>query len=428
MNLNASNSSFGATRTDNGVTCSLMGEYSWREEYLTPTNFIILVVIACAEGLMMPFIVSLNALVIWVVSSHRKLRRMKPCALLACLAATDLLVGAVALPLAITDHAMRLGARPSICVLERVAYDVVFVSCGASLCHLVLISGERYVAIKHSLRYETLVTTERLWVAIGVAWALPVVLICVPFLNVDNTAFRDLFMDVVVLFFTFSFMAVIGYCQVAMYLEGARHRRNILAHQVSEAAAREIAKKDKAARTTAMVSGALFVCYIPQAAVFAVFSALGIPTTSVFVTSLLASEAFVYLNSLISPLLYCVRTRDLRETVEEIFRPQQSKPEIKLGPVRRRVVPSRSENDGDVTGGAPRRDGHRFAWQETPIQGRRYSVRSLDLPKDPQHEGEMGKMPRRASAPHQHTADLRSVVLFPVDDDIMLGTHGVFLC
>ena len=385
MNLNASNSSFGATHTGDGVTCSLMGEYSWREEYLTPTNFIILVVTAFMEGLTIPFIVSLNVLLIWVVSSQRKLRRMKPCALLACLAATYLLVGAVALPLVITDHAMRLGARPSTCLMERVAYDAVFVATGASLCHLVIISGERYVAIKHSLRYETLVTTERLWVAIGVAWALPVVLICVPFLNVGNTAFRDLFMDVVVLFFTFSFMAVIGYCQVAMYLEGARHRRHILAHQVSGAAAKEVVKKDKAARTTAMVVVALLVCYMPQAAVFAVFSALENPPTSVFVTSLLASEAFVYLNSLISPILYCVRTRDLRETVTKMFRPRPSQPQNEPRPVRREV-PSPLQIEGDVTRGAPQPEKHQVVRSSASQVRWRNRAHSLELSKDLQHE------------------------------------------
>ena len=386
MTANETSSSFNTTHTGGSVAwCSLLGEYSWREEYLTPTTFIILAATACVKGLMIPFTALANALVIWVVSSHRQLRRKKPCVLLACLAATDLLVGVVALPLAITDHAMRLGANPSICVMERIAYDVFFVSCGASLCHLVIISGERYVAIKHALRYETLVTSERLLVAIGVAWALPVVAASVPFLNVDNTAFRDQFMDAMVFFCTSSFMVLIGYCQVAMYLEGRRHQRHIRAHQVSGANAREIIKKDKAARTMAMVAGALLLCYIPQAAVFAVFAALENPPTSVFVTSLLASEAFVYLNSMISPILYCMRTRDLRKAVGEIvLRLRRTQPEINIR-LGRRGVPSRSQTDGDVTRDASQRERRRVSWAGPQF---RWSCRvhSLDLTNDSQRD------------------------------------------
>ena len=57
--------------------------------------------------------------------------------------------------------------------------------------------------------------------------------------------------------------AAICFCQVVVFLETRRHRQQILAHQVSQAAAKEVLKKDKAARTTTMIIGALLLCYAP---------------------------------------------------------------------------------------------------------------------------------------------------------------------
>ena len=148
--------------------------FRWREEYLTPTNFVLLIVTVSAESVMIPLTVFGNILVIFLVWRKRYLPKQKPCVLLACLAAADLLVGAVILPLMIAGHAMRLSRVP-VCLVDAVTVESIYVVCGASLYHLVIISAERHVAIKHALRYETLVTTRRLTAAVATAWAIPVV-------------------------------------------------------------------------------------------------------------------------------------------------------------------------------------------------------------------------------------------------------------
>ena len=294
--------------------CSFLGDYSWREEYLTPTNLILIGIAVLVESLMIPFTVLFNALVFFLVWRKRYLRKRKPCALLACLAATDLLVGAVVLPSVITGHAFRL-SRASVCLVDAATWTSGYFGCGASVLHLAIISGERYVAIKHSLRYETLVTARRLTAAVATAWAIPAVLTLGALIN---SALAGTLSYVVALIALLGSVAAISFCQITVFLESRRHLGHICHHQVSEAEVREILKRDKAARTTTMVIGALLLCYAPAALFDAVTLLTRLPVDVVYgVFS--TTYVFMYLNSLVNPIIYCLRTQDFKRALRELF-------------------------------------------------------------------------------------------------------------
>ena len=294
--------------------CPLMGNFSWQEEYLTPTNSILLIVAVTAESVMIPFTVLLNALVIFLVWRKHYLRKQQPCVLLACLAATDLLVGAVVLPLIITAHASRLSRAP-VCLVDAVAWSTTFLGFVASLCHLVVISGERYVAIKHSLRYETLVTVPRLTAAVATAWAIPVATTLSSFINIG---LGDMIYFVIIFVGIPGSLIAICFCQVVVFLESRRHRRHIRAQQVSEAAARELFKQDKAARTTTIIVGALLLCYAPTILSDAVAVTVDLPMDATF-GAVYVTEVFICANSLVNPIIYCMRTKDFQRALRELF-------------------------------------------------------------------------------------------------------------
>ena len=300
--------------------CSLLGNYSWREEYLNPTNFILLVITVSAESIMIPLTVLSNALVIFLVWRKRYLRKQKPCVLLACLAATDLLVGSELLPLLVTGHALRLSRMTPVCLIDTVILASINVFCGASLFHLVIISGERYVAIKHSFHYETLVTSRRITAAVAIAWAIPVVALGT-LIMAELTSYAELtqrIFSAILLLSIPGSLAAIFFCQIVVFLESRRHRQHILAHQVSEDAAREILKKDKAARTTTMVVGTLLLCYAPATLCHAVILKAGFPTDTAL-GALYFTEVFIFANSTINPIIYCMRTQDFRRALKELF-------------------------------------------------------------------------------------------------------------
>ena len=301
--------------------CSLLGNFSWREEYLTPTNFILLIAAATTESVLIPFTVLSNALVIFLVWRKRYLRKQKPFVLLACLAGTDLLVGAIVLPLIVIGHIMRLVRAELICLQDRIAVGSTQIACSASLLHLAIISGERYVAIKYSLRYETLVTTRRLITAVATAWAIAVVPTLISLIStvvIDESSFIETISLTLVFVGIPGSVATICFCQVTVFLESRRHRRHIMAHQVSEAAAKEILKKDKAARTMAMVIGALLLCYAPTVLCSAVIVAARLPMET-GVVALFVTEMLMYANSLVNPIIYCMRTQEFKRAIRELF-------------------------------------------------------------------------------------------------------------
>ena len=231
-------------------------------------------------------------------------------------------MGAVVLPLVVISHIMRLVQAELICLQERIAVQSVQIACVASLLHLAIISGERYVAIKYSLRYETLVTTRRLTTAVATAWTISVVLALISLIRIavtDVTAYLEMILlSLLVSLCITGSVATVCYCKAAVFRESRRHRRDILAHQASEAAAKEILKKDKAARTTTMVVGALLLCYALTVLCHAVILTAPLPMDTA-VGAIGVTEVFMCANSLMNPIIYCVRTQDFKRTLRELF-------------------------------------------------------------------------------------------------------------
>ena len=217
-------------------------ELAWKHDYLTPPIFIMIVVAVVVRIVSCPLTTLLNGLVIVAVKKKHYLRKQRHSVLAACLAVTDLLVGAVVLPLTIATDVMRLSGRGPMCLLNLLSFKSAFIACGASLYHLLIISAERYIAIKHTYNYEALVTTGRLKSAVAIAWAIPVLLsvVAVALELTGEIEARDQMRLIVPLLTCPVIAVVIAYCQVTMYLESRRHRRDIAALQVSQSAAQQI--------------------------------------------------------------------------------------------------------------------------------------------------------------------------------------------
>ena len=360
--------------------CPFMADWAWRCEFLTPTTSKVLVALISLGVPIALFTILLNAMVIWAVWRKRYLRKQKPCVLLACLAATDLLVGAVVLPLFITGHALRLSGAP-VCLVDTATWASMYIACGASLYHLVIVSGERYVAIKHALRYETLVRTRRITMAVATAWAVPVFTTSV---EAGSTGPLEILLYVLVMFILLpGALALICFYQGAVFLESRRHRRHILAHQVSETAAKEILKEDKAARTVTMVVGALQLLCYASSSVYAgiVLTISDSLPKSVIAISSYPPEFLVCCNSLINPVIYCLRTRDFQRALRELFnlkRPQATPRQEPAGAINMTLRSGQGNCKPRVESpahGERRRKNHQ--------EFKRVRARSLDMSPDP---------------------------------------------
>jgi len=207
-----------------------------------------------------PFIIVLNILVMVAVKTNRRLRT-KSNVSLACLATTDLVVGLVVQPLQIIRHSFMLNGESSIfcSTLSTIGVAITTRCIITSLNIFVLLSAERYLAIKHPFAYENLVTEVRIIVATGLAWAVAIALPTEDFWPPNIQYVGMLFMVTMQLIS----IALVVYLNVSVYREVRRSEKQIVANQVSLEAKEKLLKNKKAFYCTIIVLLAIFLCYFP---------------------------------------------------------------------------------------------------------------------------------------------------------------------
>ena len=180
---------------------------------------------------------------------------------------------------------------------------------GTSLAHLALINVERYFAIKHPFAYTTKVTKARILCSCALAWITmlllnaPLIIATVRVLNTINSIVW------------IALVAVIIFCQVMLYLEIRRHEKHIAQHQVSGEARQNFLKEQKALKLTTIVLLALLLTYLPMIVVRILVVNVGIRVLN----GLQIATSVMLLNSLINPIIYCVKRRSFRVAFIEIL-------------------------------------------------------------------------------------------------------------
>ena len=211
----------------------------------------LLVVAAGLELVVCPFTILLNVLVMVAVKTKQRLQT-HPYVLLACLALTDLMVGLVVQPLHITKTIFILQGKDSheFCDID-LAFTVCFVIFShASVSHLVLISGERYLSIKHTFTHASLVTKIRIMFCSALAWIAAASFLLIG-LHSPVWAF-----PLVVTAFT-----SITVFQILVYKEARRHEKHILSQQVHAEARAKFLQEKKALKLTTMIIVTIFLCF-----------------------------------------------------------------------------------------------------------------------------------------------------------------------
>ena len=265
--------------------------------------------------LAIPFTTVLNAMVIAAVKTKTRIRANKSNILLACLATTDLMVGVVVQPFftALMIKIIHGEKTSGSCTVEVATQIMSNLLCEISLIHLALISGERYLAMKHPYEYNAgLVTETRLLIASGLAWLLALIL-QIP-LFIDKSVFYRLHNSFIALC-----LAIIVLCHITVFREVRRHEKEISSQQVTEEAQRKFLKDKRAFKLAAIIFVMLFLCYIPlwTSRIILTFHWNKMSTETVY-ECLFVTSTFVIFNSLVNPLIYSVRIRQFRVAFVEL--------------------------------------------------------------------------------------------------------------
>ncbi|CAH3104795.1 unnamed protein product [Porites lobata] len=178
---------------------------------------------------------------------------------------------------------------------------------------MVLISGERYLAMRHSFAHFALLTETRLLVASVLAWLLSIIL------YINFAANRSVFMPINNTFYGLC-LAFILFCHVTVYREIRRHEKQIAAQQVTVEARKQFEKDKKAFKVTFIIIIVLMLCYVPILIFSAVLErfrskiSLEVLYICFFLTTLMA-----FLNSFFNPIIYSFRLREFRVAFIELI-------------------------------------------------------------------------------------------------------------
>ena len=284
-------------------------DHTTTEAYAVLVFLTILSIIAC------PLTTLLNTLVMIAVKTKPRLRTKSNVAL-GCLATTDGILGVIGQPLFIAwlISMMQGDASSANCMLQQLSRNSLRVLCLASFIHLTLMNVERYIAIKHSFEYIAgMVTESRIFCSSALAW-IATLLLTVPLTIIDN----DIFLTVNNVTISLC-MAITIFCQVVLYFETRRHEKQIATQQVSVEARKKFIKEKKALRLTTTVLFILVLTYSPMIVVRVLIVNSVMNSLNMKYIAFFTACSVLPLNSLINPIIYCIRMRQFRVAFLEVL-------------------------------------------------------------------------------------------------------------
>jgi len=236
MNFSKQTSQFDTCPNDHGRTLK------WKTAHLTTPVTASLIFLSVVNLLVSPCTIFLNGSVMIAVKTSARMESNYHI-LLASLALTDLMTGALEQPLVVAVQLYRLNGdsidsyQRNNCLLEYISEiaGVTFVI--APVQHLALLSVERFVAITYPYQYPEIITKRRLISSAVFAWSFAALTVG---LSVNS-------------FFTFLFrgplmvasISILIFCHIAVYREARAQMRKRKSQQVSKEAREVFLRKRK---------------------------------------------------------------------------------------------------------------------------------------------------------------------------------------
>ena len=176
----------------------------------------------------------------------------------------------------------------------------------ASYFHLMLVTLERLLAIKFTMQYPNITTDEKMKRAVLVAWILAFI----------NGVFRVLKMSLVVyslsVLLTLSCILFLAFAYFIMYRETRLQQEKIKTQQLPQQEVARFTRENKALKTTVFVIGAVIICLLPLC-----FCLILLVTCFCDICPTIApvTQTCAMLNSLVNPLIYCWRQKEMRKVI-----------------------------------------------------------------------------------------------------------------
>ena len=249
-----------------------------------------------------------------LVALHKETSLHPPSKLLyRNLAITDLCVGIIAEPVAVSYLTSVVKERWDICYYAELAVGISgYTLCPVTILTSTAISVDRLLALLLGLRYRQVVTLKRTCITVICFWIFSIV---VPFIFFWNRLMASLGQ----LIGTALCLAITIFAYTKIFFTLRHNQLHVQNHAVqgqpSQTTPLNTARYKKAVYSALWVQVALVVCYLPFGIVAALTPQRGI-SLSVYL-AWYYTGALVYLNSSLNPLLYCWKMREVRQAVKE---------------------------------------------------------------------------------------------------------------
>lgn len=266
-------------------------------------------------------ITGLNAWVIYLVKTHTNLQTNMNM-LLSSLAFSDLLTGLLSIPLHVACDVIR---ETPICVTSQLALRFTSVS---TVSHLLAITVDRHIGIKHSLRYNAVVTKRRIVIISALIWGLSIFTSLVQLAWIDyaredieeendDIMIHEIRYDVIslVLFFLLPFL-VMTIVYVDIFLVILRQYRHIKRYNSPGwfETKRKTHQEWKAVVIFSMMLVMFLACWLP----FFTVRLLHNLRSDSYDLSVPLEYVFVYmrfLTSMFNPCMYILGKQDFRQAI-----------------------------------------------------------------------------------------------------------------
>lgn len=277
-----------------------------------------------------------NSSICVVAFKDRHLRVTVRNYVVASLALSDLLAIQIMVFQGLTYY--NIGKEPFFCdLIGRMFGCLLYIS----NLHLFTLSMDRYIAIFYPLRYRFLVTPKRTAVILLTIWTVPVFSVHIlpavisglrgfssfygcteqGFIEVnDRTNQLHMCMNVAVLFFLPLLVMMVAYYRISKIAWYQANRVGVAIQSVVRVFGGRLprARERKWAKTLAIVIGAFLCCYLPMVVASLVYMYSG-GTTNYTLTKTLEILMFLtYLNTVLNPLIYSLRSHEYRRAFNKI--------------------------------------------------------------------------------------------------------------
>ena len=238
--------------------------------------------------------------------------------LLLSISASDLCVGLLVQPLYVALDVID-ESNPIVAPLARVNTISATFFCTATLLGICAVSVDRFLAIHLHLRYQEIVTHRRVEAVVISVWVLSAVL-SLPRTGIHSEKANRIILAIIV-FITLGCLVAIAIIYVKLYVVLKHHimqdqARNINLDSQTTVAIEDTARQKKCTVAIFYLYLTLLICYLPNACI-----ALMVLVDASYPFEMIPfSDALVYLNSSLDPLIYCWKMRQVRLAAMNILR------------------------------------------------------------------------------------------------------------